>query len=268
MNNLPKDEVDFNLEQILLIMNQLTIWMIKSGIGYKEFTTALKPIFYQQALIELKKIGQKPTTSSISLLSGLHRKDVTAFKEIEAEGHSLQSLISSEPISVPARVIGLWLAEDYPKTMPFTGEQVHSFESLVLKVSSERHPRSILNELIRLGIAKLEGDQVQLITGGFIPSSETNEIRKLLSANIQSHLSAGLYNIFNSEHEQLSCLEEAVRVDELSSESVRILKEYSYEIWEEYSSRMLKFALERCEIDKAEAKAKHTFCLGIYQDDN
>ena len=47
------------------------------------FAAALKPVFLAQAEQELVRLGRKRTDSAISLLSGLHRKDVRALGEDE-----------------------------------------------------------------------------------------------------------------------------------------------------------------------------------------
>ncbi len=86
MTKLPTNDAEFNLKQVLALMDYLSQWLIRSGVGYTEFSAALKPIFYQQALQELERIDQKPTISAISLLSGLHRKDVSAYKETKLGG--------------------------------------------------------------------------------------------------------------------------------------------------------------------------------------
>lgn len=265
MSNLPTNDAEFNLQQVLLLMNHLTQWLVRSGVGYMEFSAALKPIFYQQALTELERLDQKTTVSAISLLAGLHRKDVSAYKETSAAGKPLTEATVAEPISVPARVIGLWIAEDCPPRLPFSDSEQPSFEFLVKKISSERHPRSVLNELIRLGIVDEDLGEVVLKKGSFIPDQLHQESRKLLSHNLQSHFEAGLHNLF--ETDQITHLEEAVRADELTAESVQLLTQYSIELWEDYSKQLMEYAVKCCAVDEGKAEAIHTFCLGIYQND-
>ena len=73
------------LEQAVQITQPLARWLIRSGIGYTEFTNALKVVFFQQAYEESQRIGQKSTISSLSLLAGLHRKDVNVLYELRNE---------------------------------------------------------------------------------------------------------------------------------------------------------------------------------------
>lgn len=266
MSNLPSSDAEFNLQQVLLLGDLLTQWLVRSGVGYMEFSAALKPFFYQQALQELHRLEQKPTVSAISLLSGLHRKDVTAYKGVSAEGKALHEASVAEPMSVPARVIGLWIGEGLPMQLQFHDMTQTSFETLVKRISTERHPRSVLNELIRLGVVEERESSIFLKKGSYIPDRIHQESRQLLTQNLQHHIQAGLHNIFQIG--STSRLEESVTVDELSVESVEILKQKSIDLWEICAKELMELAIQRCEQDKANNDATHTFCLGIYQNES
>ncbi len=265
MSKLLTNEADQNLQQVLVLMNELSQWLIRSGVGYTEFTAALKPVFFQQAVQELERIDQKPTISAISLLSGLHRKDVTAYKEVISEGKDLTEATVSEPISVPSRVIGLWLAEGWGDSLPFSSESENSFEMLVKRISTERHPRSVLNELVRLEIATEKDGQVYLQQRRFIPDPSQLEARKILTRNVQAHLEAGLHNLLNPD--EIPYLEQAICADELTEESINKLHEMSLELWQKYSLQLLKLAAERCAMDDGNPEANRVFRFGVYQHD-
>ena len=265
MTKLPTNDAEFNLKQVLALMDYLSQWLIRSGVGYTEFSAALKPIFYQQALQELERIDQKPTISAISLLSGLHRKDVSAYKDTKLAGKPLTEANISEPISVPSRVIGLWLAEGWGECLPFSSDEENNFEILVKRVSTERHPRSVLNELIRLGIVLEKDGNILLQKGQFIPDPSLQEARKILIKNLQSHLAAGFHNLF--ENNQTNFLEQAVCADELTEASVQFLRDQSLKLWHEYALQLLKSASEKCAEDEGKLDATKTFIFGVYQHD-
>lgn len=85
-------------------------WLVKSGIGYAEFSMALRSLFYNEALKELEHLNQKKTDSSISLLSGLNRRDVSALRSGKRRRYRLiQAYTDTLPISVPARDVALWV---------------------------------------------------------------------------------------------------------------------------------------------------------------
>lgn len=54
-------DTETTLEHVVSIMPQLIHWLIKSGIGYNEFSTALKALFYNEAIKELDAIRKKST---------------------------------------------------------------------------------------------------------------------------------------------------------------------------------------------------------------
>ena len=85
------------------------------------------------------------------------------------------------------------------RKIPFVSNDQVSFENLVKKFSTEKHPRSILNELERLNIVKEEDGLVMLQQRSFMPDVEQFEVRKLLTNNLEAHLAAGVHNLFQPE---------------------------------------------------------------------
>ncbi|MDO7410841.1 hypothetical protein Q5X48_03330 [Acinetobacter baumannii] len=253
-------DTEKTLEHVMSIMPELIYWLIKSGIGYNEFSTALKALFYNEAIKELDNIGQKKTDSAVSLLAGLNRRDVRNFCQTYGEYNLVNSFDQQLPISVPARVIGLWVGQKYPVQIPFHGEAM-SFEGLVKQISSEKHPKSILLELKRLGVVQEENDQVILQNSSFTPDPEAEESKQLFVQNISDHLSAGISNLT----EQKNFLEQAIFADELTSESIEKLNQLSIDLWGIMSKAIVSAALDYCKKDEGLDEANKRFRLGIYQ---
>lgn len=249
------------LKSVLQIMEVLANWLIKSGIGYSEFVNHLRIIFYNQSIIELDNISQKKTDSSISLLSGLPRREISQLRH-ENNGHNLVSLNTLDTsISVPARVIGLWISRKIPSQIPFSNSNT-SFENLVKEVSRERHPRSILEELKRLGVVNEDESRVILEINSFTPSPETDEVNKLFTSNVCDLISAGIENITTRNNK---FIEQAIYADELTEKSIDTLKELSYDLWEIFSNKILLKAIECCKEDEGRKDATKRFKLGIYE---
>ena len=192
------------LEHVGHLMPQLIRWLIQAGVGYNEFIIMLKKIFYNEALDELNAIGQKKTDSAISLLSGLNRRDVRTF------------------------------CENYGEYTPIEG--------LVRQVSSEKHPKSILLELKRLGVVQEQQSYVNLQHKSFTLDSRLDESRQLFIQNISDHLAAGMSNLNQSGN----FLEQAVFADELSLESIEKLNKLSVDLWLIMSKEIVSAALECC----------------------
>lgn len=255
-------ESETTLEHVISIMPQLIHWLIKAGVGYSEFTTALKPIFYNEAIKELDHIDHKKTDSAVSLLSGLNRRDVRNFCQTYGEYSLINQFNSQLPISVPARVIGLWVNQRLPSKIPFYGSEP-SFEHLVKLVSSEKHPKSILVELIRLGIVQQEGEAVVLKSLSYTPDSNVDEIEQLFTQNISDHLSAGINNLKHNK----DFLEQAVFADQLTQESVIKLNKLSSDLWGIMSKSILSAAIDYTKNDEGLPNANKRFRIGVYQYD-
>lgn len=241
------------------------LWLIRSGVGFNDFAAALKPIFFQQALQELGRIDGKQTDSAISLLSGLHRRDVSALRLALEASQPLDHAKISRPVSVPARVVGRWLAEQLPNPLRFstdTTSDLPSFENLVRTISNDRHPRSILQELIRLGLASEHGDEIFLEQQAFQPTTDLNETAQLMTDNLYAHLAAGVHNLTRPDLNQW--LEQAVFADELTEASVQQLIQHSTALWSEIALQLLKLANNLCAQDEGKTEARHQFRFGAF----
>ncbi|ENX40586.1 DUF6502 family protein [Acinetobacter courvalinii] len=255
-------QAETTLESIFPMMQHIARWLIHSGVGYTDFVAALKPIFYQQALAELDRIQQNKTDSAVSLLSGLHRKDVSAFRQQATQNSSEAPNFA---ISVPARVIARWIALDLPHQIPVSGE-TDSFEALVKHISTEKHPRSILFELQRLGVVEQQDQQVVLQQNSFTPDNQMQESKALFSANLTDHLAAGIDNFISEK--PFTHLEQAVHAEKLTAQSVEALRQLSLDLWQDMAKQLLNAAIHYCEHDQNQADATYQFRFGVYQYDH
>ncbi|MCA4791174.1 DUF6502 family protein [Acinetobacter towneri] len=237
------------------IMAPIVYWLIKSGVGYKDFHPILKRIFFEQAVTESQKNNYKITDSSLSLLAGLNRRDINHFKENE------QSNLEEEALSISSRVVTLWVQKKWDKKIAFNGSPI-SFEILSKEISQDTHPRTVLLDLERLGLISEVGNTVILHAESFTPSNDSAKCQSLLSHSVNDHLQSGLTNIFEKPN---TFLEQTLNADELSPESIEELRLLSTQLWKEFSSKLLDKAIECSERDKGKLNAYYRFSLGVYQ---
>lgn len=262
--NMSTNQSEHTLEQVMLVMEQLATLLIRSGVGLNEFAAACKPVFYRQALLEAKRIGQKPTDSSISLLSGLHRRDTANLRKAISQDPSLKEPPVSQPVSIHKQVIALWLTQDIPETIDIQGDN-NTFEALVRQVSKDQHPRSVLTELERIGIVSSNDDKVTLKRNAFTPDPSANEARELLAQNVADHIASGITNLFvDMDKKETGVLEQAVFSDELSLNSINELHKLANDLWFNTLDTVLKRAIELHQEDKTKEDANQRFRLGMY----
>lgn len=254
---------DSVLPEALAIAQPLVAWLLRSGVGYNEFVAALKPVFLAQAQAELARQAQKPTDSAISLLSGLHRKDVRSFREAATQAMEQVQADGStwgKP-SIANQVVTRWLGQDaWPDTLPLTGE-APSFEALARSVSTDVHPRTVLQEMLRLGVATEHEGQVQLLRAAFVPDAKHQEARHLMAGSVSDHLQSGVHNL--SADSQRKFLEQSVFADGLSAESVQQLNLLANDLWTQAMQQMVAAATPLCEQD-ANHPQPHRFRLGLF----
>lgn len=252
-----------NLQHGLKIMAQLSRWLVKTGIGHHEFSEAMRTLFYNAALEELEHSEQKKTDSALSLLSGLNRREVRQLREISGgEYRYFESYLQPTKTNVPARVVALWVHLGLPSIIPTCGQEA-SFEYLVKQISTEKHPRSILAELIRLKLVVETGQNVFLQTQSFTPDPDQQVTRQIFSDNMADHLAAGIHHLT----EQNDFLEQAVCVNELTPESIQYLKEKTNLLWAQCAKQILAEAVQCCQNDQGKSQAHYRFRVGMYQYD-
>eukprot|EP01038_Epipyxis_sp_PR26KG_P001938 gene1938-2746_t len=64
------------LDRVLRVLQPLVRLLLRNGVTYTVFAAALKRVFLAAAQQELASRGMAQTDSAVSLLSGVHRRDV------------------------------------------------------------------------------------------------------------------------------------------------------------------------------------------------
>ncbi len=207
------------------------------------------------------------TDSRIAVMTGVHRKDV---RRIRAQGRPAAPRGASLAMQVFAR----WrsdprylTARGAPRQLPrqaSAGEApVPSFESLVLAVTRDVHPRTVLDELLRLGIVESRpGDRVRLTQTAFVPAADDRAMVSLAVANLGDHAAAVGANLARTGPR---FLEQAIFSDGLSAESARIFNRRSLLAWEQVFETMMPLARTLFEADRAAGGERtHRVRLGMY----
>ncbi len=247
---------DALLEETLAMLAPLVRLLVASGVTYPQFTTALKTSFLRAAHAELESGSKKVTDSAISLLSGIHRKDVRA---LTSDG-LLRAGGLDRMQSLPDEIFMRWNndpnyldVDGMPKVLPMRGRtpEEPSFEQLAQSISRDFHPRSILDELVRLGLAEVQAETVRLRAGSFVPREDFAKTLGYVRTNVADHLAAAAVNLRAVKQGAPGpFLEQSIYADELTAESVMELQRLSRRIWESALRRMFALANERARIDE------------------
>ncbi len=208
------------------VLRPLVHLLLASGVTYPYLTRLLKEIFVEVANRDFQVEGKAQTDSRLSLLTGIHRKDIKRLRERqEACAETKQKM------SLGAQIVSRWLGhrryqtvEGQPLPLPrhFSEGGELSFEGLVAAVNKDIRSRAILDEWLRRGTATLdEEDRVCLNVEAFIPAEDYDEKAYFLGEAIHDHLAAAGHNLLR---EGPPFLDRSVYFDGLSRGSVAELQ--------------------------------------------
>jgi hypothetical protein len=113
--------------------------LLRQGISYAEFSEIAKAVYVEVALKDFKVAGRKATRTRVAVMTGLTRKEV---KRVVLVGWHTDTDFTGP--------YGLPLELQYETNNP--GEP--TFAELVKRHSGDMSPRSILDELIRVGAVR------------------------------------------------------------------------------------------------------------------
>ncbi len=231
---------------------------LREGITYPQFTQALKSTFFDVAKKELEDRGNRLTDSAISILSGVHRKDVKVL------GQSARQL--SRPLSIASEVYTRWIAS--PDTTDSSGAPLPlprigpapSFESLAYSVTKNVHPRTVLEELLRLKLVIIEDTVVVPQKSSFVPSEGYAEMAAFMANNLGDHAAAACANLAG---QGIPFLEQSVFADRLTEDSIELLAVLARQSWKRIFDDTVALASQRVARDEA-LEGKKRMRLGVY----
>lgn len=261
------DEQSLLARALRRTLRPLVRLMLARELNYLFMAEMLKGLFVEVAEQDFRIDGKRQTDARITLLTGVHRKDV---KRLRAEPADIVDVIP-ENISLGAQLIAAWSAapefvdgDGHPKPLPRFAQEggTPSFEALVKSVSKDIHPRAVLDEWQRLGVASIDADnRVYLTNEAFIPEEGYAEKVYYLAQNLHDHVAAAASNVLGGNP---SFLERSVYYDGLTSEAVTELAD----IAEKQGMRALRAvntrASERTVTDAGANAPTSRMTFGIY----
>jgi Family of unknown function (DUF6502) len=251
------------VQAIKRLLRPLLKVFIAHGFTLPILTQLLKELYVEVAEAEFPLPGRPQTDSRISLLTGVHRKDIRVLR-----GRGPTPDLPPAAISRNAQMIALWAgAPEYrdasgaPLPLPKTGK-APSFESMALSVSTDIRARVVLDEWLRLGIVRIDDEGlIHLNNAAFIPREDFAELSYYFGRNLRDHIAASAHNLSGN---QPPMLERAVYYDGLTPESAAELAALSRETGQKALVEVNKKAFELCKQDAGAEAATLRISFGVY----
>lgn len=232
----------------------IRLWL-ENGIGFTEISKALRSGFIDLAERELESHQRKATDAAVSLLSGVHRKEVKSHRS-DSRSPKLANAVDKE-LSYAEQVFTKWATdaayvttEGKPATLSISGP-APSFETLVSAITKDFSKRTVLDELLRLGLVTESDDTVTPLSEAMVPKSGTLDLAKYFHQHIRDHLAAGAANLLAvGKDEKAPFLEHSMYVNGVSDASIEMLSHLAKTQWKQVFDASVNAAQQRYEIDR------------------
>lgn len=216
------------LAALRAVLRPLARLAVAAGLPYARIDETIRQVLVDAAGAAHPDLPPNRRVSRISTTLGLNRREVTRLTRPEPD--------TDPPRPTPAtRLFLKWRADPHlrgtaggtdaagaGRRLPRQGA-APSFESLAQSVTRDVHPRSLLDELVRLGLARHDAasDTVELVADAFVPRGDQARMLGFLGSNVGDHLDAAVANVLGGGREHF---EQAVFADELSAQSVETIR--------------------------------------------
>jgi Family of unknown function (DUF6502) len=204
------------LSALAALIEPMATLAVAHGTPLAAVQDLVKMAFVDAAQREHPTLHAHGMVSRISTVTGLNRREVARIIQLDRS-------VAPTRRSPASQVLTRWQSD--PALKNSAGEHLAlprqgpapSFEALVHTVTRDVHPRSLLDELCRLGLARLEDDTVYLTGREFVPQGDDGRMLAYLGNNVGDHLRAAVANVIS---EKPSHFEQAVSADGLSPQSL------------------------------------------------
>lgn len=189
---------------IVKILRPLVRILLRSNIPFGAFADLAKRVYVDMATEEFALPGRKQTTSRVSILTGLSRKEVKRVRQLP----QTTDAAFVERYNRGARVISGWIRDrrfaderGRPALLPVEGRGT-SFNRLVKIYSGDVPARAVLDELLRVGaVERVPDGRVRLLTRAYIPGTDESGKISILGTDVSALLRTIDHNLQCSPEE-------------------------------------------------------------------
>jgi hypothetical protein len=262
---------DALFKPVLRLLRPLVRLLIQSGITFPVLADLLRALYVDVAVREILTDKRTQTDSRVSLLTGVHRKEIRRLRLDPPARDEIPEIVTRST-QIIARWLGArpWVdAAGHPRRLPrfAGGDDEVSFEALVLSVTKDLRARAVLDEWSAQGIITLDDeDFVTLNQDAFIPQPGRDAQLFYFGRNLHDHVAAAAANITAAAAAPF--LDRSLHYDGLSAESANRLQQAGREAAQRLLVELNRFALELTQAQEAAGPgaAAHTnrVNLGVY----
>ena len=258
----PRDKV---LQACKVFLVPLARFLVKNGIGFREFSEISKAAFVDVVSRDYGIRGRQTNISRVAVLTGLTRKEVGRIRKDLAE----ESQRTTVPFGRPEKILDLWFSDGnylddsrLPLSIPIDGK-APSFQALVRQVGGDIPPGAMMKELLRAGSLVEDNGRLRVVSRNFIPEMTDPDAVLYAGEAIADLIKTVNHNLFRDEA-SAPLLERRAYVDNLDPTYVGQFNEVATQGAEQLLEGLNTWITERQSSVAGENKRGRRVGIGIY----
>jgi len=258
------DDANAALTQALeSLMAPLAQLCLARGLSFAAAEELLKRAYVNAARAAQASTAGQRDISRVSTATGLTRREVT---RITQDVTARSAMRGSPATQLFTRWLGSRKLHDKQgQPLPLKRQgPAPSFEALAQSITRDVHPRSLLEELVRLGLARLDedSDSVVLLRDSFVPGENQARMFGFLGHNVGDHMAAAVSNVLAKGEPHV---EQALFADELSAHSMAEVRTLVRAQWKALLAALVPKVEALIEADSnAKRRADQRLRIGLY----
>lgn len=215
-------EASFEMKCLRLMLKPIARFCARNGVTIQEFLEAGKQTLVDAAAEEMRSLGQKVNISRVSVMTGVHRRDVMRLRAGTEQAPATASVVS--------RVVGQWqhdkrfcFAPGVPRALSADGEN-NEFRSLVACISTDLNSGTVLFELERRGMIERVDGKVRLRADALSIRDDKAEGLMLAANDTQDLLGAVQENL--ASNDDVPNLHARTEYDNIDADKIPMIKDW------------------------------------------
>ena len=214
------------------LLRPLVRLLIRAGVTFPVLSDVLRGLYVEVAVTDLLTGPGARTDSRVSLMTGVHRKEIRRLRESPADAAAVPPAVT-----LSSQIIALWLtlpnhSDASGRPLPLPRGPVPGggpcFDALVAMVTTDVRPRAVLDEWLSQGLIEIgPADRVRLLDAAYLPKGGGREQMFYFARNLRDHIEAAAANIATPGPAPF--MERAVHYDRLTPAVARALEDLARE---------------------------------------
>jgi hypothetical protein len=249
------------------LLRPLVRLLLRRGVSFKAISELLKWLFVDVAMEEFGISGRKQSVSRVSVVTGLTRKEVSRLLNLPGQ----RDKASSGKYNRLARVIAGWRRDPEFRDKRGAAASLEvkvnggGFPELVRRYSGDMTPRAVLDELLRVGAARLLKDgRVKLLVRSYTPGAGDDVKVHILGSDVGHLISTIDHNLqINGASAETPRFQRKVMYDNLPAEALPEFRVVSAESAQRLLEKLDTWLAERDRDNTPDVKGSGRFVAGV-----